>query len=235
MFFSSKKWSIAESGLLCNFTDWHSHILPGVDDGARTADESLQILRRLESVGVARVYLTPHIMDDFPHSTAYLRERFEKFRESYQGQIQLMLASENMIDNLFEKRLNADDILPLGEKEKGLLMETSCLNPYTGLNNILLRIKKKGYIPVLAHPERYRYMEEEDYLELRHSGALFQLNLPSLTGAYGKAVRKKALMLLDRGWYDLCGLDIHSSASLEDFLWCRLTYKEILKIENIIK
>lgn len=79
-----------------------------------------------------------------------------------------------------------------------------------GLNNILLRIKAKGYIPVLAHPERYTYMNEKDYWRLKGMNVRFQLNLLSLIGAYGPEVRGKAEWLLKNGYYQLCGTDIHS-------------------------
>lgn len=91
-----------------------------------------------------------------------------------------------------------------------MLVETSYFNPPMGLNNILLRIKAKGYIPVLAHPERYTYMNEKDYWRLKGMNVRFQLNLLSLIGAYGPEVRGKAEWLLKNGYYQLCGTDIHS-------------------------
>lgn len=89
----------------------------------------------------------------------------------------LYLATENMLDNLFEERLAKNDVLPLGKDGKHLLVETSYFNPPMGLNNILLRIKTKGYIPVLAHPERYVYMDENDYRQLKGLNVRLQLNL----------------------------------------------------------
>lgn len=234
MFFFSSKYTVSGSGLLNGFTDWHSHILPGVDDGARAIDESLRILGRLENEGVARVCLTPHVMEDIPNPTSHLRRCFEHLKACYTGPVQLDLASEHMLDRLFEQRLQADDLLPLTAHGKQILVETSYFNPPMALPNILLRIKGKGYQPVLAHPERYRYMDAEQYQALKALGVGFQLNLPSLTGAYGKEARQKARRLLGQGWYDLCGLDIHSEAFLENFLASRLTRKEITTIQTII-
>ena len=84
-----------------------------------------------------------------------------------------------------------------------------------GLNNILLRIKSKGYVPVLAHPERYVYMDAGDYRQLKEMNVMFQLNLSSIVGGYGTEVKKKAEWLLKNGFYDLAGSDTHGLAVLE--------------------
>lgn len=113
MWFFKKRVSLKDSGIFDGFTDWHSHILPGVDDGVQTMDESLEILHLYEELGVKTVWLTPHIMEDIPNTTAYLRERFAELKAAYDGRIELHLAAENMLDNLFEERLENNDLLPL--------------------------------------------------------------------------------------------------------------------------
>lgn len=205
-----KHISLAESGIFRGFTDWHCHLLPGVDDGVQTQEESLRILSLYEKAGIREVWLTPHIMEDTPNTAAALRTRFNELQLAYPGPILLHLASENMLDNLFEERLAKDDLLPLGADGKHLLVETSYFNPPIGLNNILLRIKAKGYIPVLAHPERYVYMGEEDYRGVQTLGVRFQCNLPSLVGAYGTEARKKVKWLQKENRVDLWGTDTHS-------------------------
>lgn len=234
MFFLTRKCTVSDSGLLSGFIDRHSHLLPGVDDGVQTMEESLLILSHYEQLGISKVWLTPHIMEDMPNRTEDLKGRFAELNAAYQGTVTLHLAAENMLDNLFEKRLERNDLLSLGEDGTHLLVETSYFNPPMGLNNILLRIKAKGYVPVLAHPERYVYMEKDDYHQLKEMNVAFQLNLPSLAGAYGTSVQKKSRLLLEKGWYDLCGLDIHSKAFLETFLQSKLTHNEISKIGNIL-
>lgn len=204
-----KRISLKESGIFEDFTDCHSHILPGVDDGVQTMEEALEILRLYEELGIKSVWLTPHIMEDMPNTTTHLRERYAELQAAYSGPIKLHLASENMLDNLFEERLEKNDLLPLGKKGDHLLVETSYFNPPMELSNILLRIKFKGYVPVLAHPERYMYMEESDYIQLKGIGMKFQLNIFSLTGAYGAVARKKAEWILKNSLYDLMGSDIH--------------------------
>ena len=104
-----KKKTLAESGLLHGFTDWHCHLLPGVDDGVRTLDESLAILASYEQQGIRSVWLTPHIMEDIPNTTALLKARFAELITAYQGPLQLHLAAEHMLDGLFEERLRNRD------------------------------------------------------------------------------------------------------------------------------
>lgn len=214
-----KRTSLADSGIFRGFTDWHCHLLPGVDDGVQTVEETLRILSLYENLGVKEVWLTPHVMEDMPNTTASLKARFEKLIAVYQGNIALHLASENMLDNLFEERLRKNDLLPLGKCGKHLLVETSYFNPPMGLSNIMLRIKSKGYVPVLAHPERYVYMDENDYRQLKEMNVMFQLNLFSLVGAYGTGIRKKAGWLMKNGFYNLAGSDTHSLAVLEAALY----------------
>ena len=217
MWFRKRK-TLEESGFFRGFTDWHSHILPGVDDGVQSMDESLQILAEYERLGVKEVWLTPHIMEDIPNTTEKLREQFAELKAAYQGSVMLHLASENMLDNLFEERLEKNDLLPIGKEGKHLLVETSYFNPPMGLNNILLRIKAKGYYPILAHPERYLYMNESDYQRLNSMGIEFQLNQFSLSGLYGKEVQKRAKMLQKQGMYNYIGTDLHRIGTLQKAL-----------------
>lgn len=205
-----KSVSLKESGVLKGFTDYHSHILPGVDDGVSALAEALEILACYEKLGIGTVWLTPHIMEDIPNATERLRERFEELTAAYQGSVRLRLAAENMLDSLFEERLEQGDLLPLGEKGNHLLVETSYYNPPMGLYEMLERIKSKGYYPVLAHPERYDYMGEKDYQKLKDMGVKFQLNLFSLDGYYGEKAKRTADSLLKTGAYELTGTDIHS-------------------------
>lgn len=218
MIFFRKRTCLRDSGIFRGFTDWHCHLLPGVDDGVQTMEESLQILSLYEELGISEVWLTPHIMEDMPNRTEDLKERFAELDAAYQGNITLHLAAENMLDNLFEERLKKNDLLPLGNDGKHLLVETSYFNPPMGLNNILLRIKAKGYVPILAHPERYVYMDEDDYRQLKAMNVLFQLNLPSIVGGYGAEVGKKARWLLKNCLYNLSGSDTHRLSAWETTL-----------------
>lgn len=214
MWFFRRSYSLEEAEGLRGFTDYHSHILPGVDDGVQTLDEALRILDTYAAQGIKEVWLTPHIMEDIPNTTEYLRTCFARLQAVYTGPIILHLAAENMLDNLFAARLETKDLLPLGEKGDALLVETSYMNPPVNFREILLRIKAKGYYPIMAHPERYVYLNSTDYQSLKQTGVLFQLNLFSLNNVYGKEVKERAEWLLKNNMYDLIGSDIHSYAFL---------------------
>lgn len=192
------------------FVDFHSHILPGVDDGVREIEDSLQILDRYEEAGFSEVWLTPHIMEEVPNTPADLRLRLEALKSEYKGPLKLRLAAENMIDNLFLERLEQGDILPIGDTGDMLLVETSYFQPPLDLDHTFELIRAKGYTPLFAHPERYNYITDpKQYQRLVDMGVKLQLNLFSLVGHYGPYVRKKAEDLVKAGLYSYAGTDIH--------------------------
>ena len=189
-------------------TDSHSHILPGVDDGVKEMSEYLGILSRYEELGIKEVWFTPHVMEDVPNTSSDLRARFARFQEEYQGPVKLHLAAEYMMDYGFETLLAERDLLEHGEGR--VLVECSYLEPPMGLDNILFNIQAAGYIPILAHPERYLFMDTKKYPELKKRGLLLQMNWGSLGGRYGRHVQQRAFDLLYEGMYDMSGSDIHN-------------------------
>lgn len=233
MWFFPKRRSLRESGIFQGFTEWHCHLLPGVDDGIKTLDESLKTLRLYEEAGIRTVWLTPHIMEDIPNTPAQLRERFGELQQAYKGNIKLHLAAEHMLDALFEERLEANDLLPIGEEGNHLLVETSYFNPPMDLKGMLKRIQAKGYHPLLAHPERYVYMDERDYQELKDLDIKFQLNIPALVGMYGERVQKKAQQLLKAGMYTSMGNDTHTHRFFASLLDAKLPEKELEKLSEM--
>ena len=225
----SRSCALAANDLLRGFTDCHCHLLPGVDDGARTLEESLKLLTLYEAWGIRKVWLTPHIMEDIPNTVDGLLTRFAELQEAYKGSIQLHLAAEHMLDNLFEERLKQKALLPLGKSGRHLLVETSYFNPPIGFYDQLARICSAGYVPLLAHPERYVYMGRMDYERLRNLKVKFQLNLFSLVGAYGPDARKKAEWLLKEGFYQVCGTDMHRQALVHPDLWQQPIRKKVFR------
>ena len=210
----NSKLTLESAGVFKGFTDWHSHILPGVDDGIPDMESALQVLERYEQLGIREVWLTPHVMEDIPNATADLQQRFGELSEAYKGNIKLHLAAEYMLDNCFEERQNSDDLLCIGPPDsKMLLVETSYFNPPMDLYGIIARILEKGYQPLLAHPERYIYMDGSDYERLQAYGVKFQCNITSLTGTYGKEALRKFSTLLGKGWIQAPGTDIHRLSS----------------------
>ena len=113
-----------------------------------------------------------------------------------------------------------------------LLVETSYFSPPMGLKNILLRIKSKGYHPVLAHPERYAYMDESDYRQLKDMGVKFQINLPSIAGMYGNRIKKKAMFLMREQAIAYIGTDIHSYSIFQKFI-CTSVTRNVQKLLDL--
>ena len=214
MWLLSNKNKIVDSGLLEGFCDYHCHLLPGVDDGVSEMHETLEILERWEALGVTEVWLTPHIMEDIPNTTEKLKADFNVLCKRYKGSIRLNLAAENMMDNLLHQRLEEEDMMPMGDKKMHLLVETSYFNPPIDMAKIIDKVKSHGFVPVLAHPERYQYMDIGDYRKWKEKGVMMQINIPSIVGAYGETVREKALVLLEKGMYAMVGSDCHRQSSL---------------------
>lgn len=229
-FFKEKVSSLDDSGMFAGLTDWHSHVLPGVDDGIKTLADSLEVLRHFEGKGVKTLWLTPHIMEDYPNTTDKLRARFEELKGAWDGNLELRLASENMLDALFEERLEAGDLLPIGDNADHLLVETSYFSPPMGFDGMIDSIKSAGYYPLLAHPERYTYMDESDYRKLRDKGVKMQLNYVSLVGGYGETARKKSIWLLKNGYIDVVGSDIHRLKSNQTLIAEKPAKKEHLAL-----
>lgn len=211
--FISGKKSLFSSDALQGAVDHHSHILPGVDDGIRTMEEALAVLEYEASAGIKTLWCTPHVMEDVPNRTEILKERFSQLQDAYNGPVELRLAAEYMLDNLFEERLSEGDLLTMDDDV--VLVETSGMASPYDLNGTLGRIMAEGYRPLFAHPERCRYLMEKDYERLRQMGVMLQLNLGSIAGYYGNTARKKAEWILSKGLYNVFGSDCHRLESIK--------------------
>lgn len=209
-----KKMSLLSSDVLKGMSDRHSHILYGVDDGVKTLEEALDILKYEEAAGIKEVWCTPHVMEDVPNTTETLKARFGQLKSIYDGPIVLNLAAEYMLDNLFEERLEAHDLLTM--EDDIVLVEASTIAAPYDFKGTLGRIMSEGYRPLLAHPERYRYLTEKDYEVFMEMGISFQLNLASLTGYYGESTARKAEWILRKGWYMTIGSDCHRFRSIKE-------------------
>ena len=201
-----KKHSLVDSGILQGMTDIHSHVLPGVDDGSPDIPTSLELLEWMEALGIRQVWCTPHVMEDYQNHHPLLEQAFQELKQAYSGSIELHLSSEYMLDASFGERL-PNQVLPLGKHH--LLVETSYMYGPVGMDNLLLDTFNAGYRPIIAHPERYMYMEEADYQAYKKKGYEFQLNLMSLSGYYGRRPQAVSEVLLKKGWYDYVGSDLH--------------------------
>jgi protein-tyrosine phosphatase len=198
--------------------DMHSHLLPGLDDGAETLDHSLDLLRELRLLGFTKLVMTPHIMGDFYKNTPEgIRTALATLRtaaaEAGLADVTLECAAEYYLDEWLGRKLaDGTELLTFGGERRYLLIETSYLNEPLNLNGTIFDLQAAGYRPVLAHPERYVYLygrfAELEKLRQEH-GVLLQVNLNSLAGYYSPAARHMAEKLIDAGLVDFVGTDTH--------------------------
>ncbi|WP_435415584.1 tyrosine-protein phosphatase [Polaribacter aestuariivivens] len=220
MFFFKKKGIPLTDFFSNDFIDIHSHLLPGIDDGAKNLKNSLELILKMHSYGIKNFITTPHVLGDvYPNSSETIKNKLKEVQTALKEKgyldININAAAEYMMDEQFSLRLENDDILPL--KDKYVLVEMSYFNAPINLYEILFEIQLKGYKPVLAHPERYNFYHNDfdNYFKLKKAGCLFQLNLLSLTEQYGKNVQKISNEILKANLYDFVGSDTHHHHHLE--------------------
>ena len=202
------------------FVDIHSHLLPGIDDGAKNLDNSIELILKMRSYGIKNIITTPHVLGDVhPNSSETIKKKLKEVKEELKKRnitdISISAAAEYMMDEQFSKLLENDDVLTL--KDNFVLVEMSYFSAPINIYDILFEIQLKGYKPVLAHPERYSFYHNDfnHYHKLKKAGCLFQLNLLSLTEQYGKGVQKISDKLLKENLYDFVGTDTHHHNHLE--------------------
>lgn len=214
-----------------NYVDIHSHLLPGIDDGAKNIQDSKFILESMIGFGFNEVITTPHtIKTVWDNSKEDILENYEnttKELEVLSSKVTLRVASEYMMDENFVSLFKSEKLLTL--KENYVLVEMSYLNPPIQLLDILFELQLEGYKPVLAHPERYNFYHSKpkEYDKLKKAGCLFQMNLLSSVGYYGKEVALAADKLLANEMIDFVGSDIHHQQHTEAF-----QNKIIIKSQN---
>lgn len=196
-------------------TDIHCHILPGVDDGSPDVDTSVELVKRMLNWGIERIIATPHITEStFPNTPDVLDPALQELQDALaktSPDIDLTRASENRIDDFFRSELAKGQITTFPNKY--ILVENSFLQEPWQLDQFLFDLKIQGYHPVLAHPERYYYYFEEHperYEQLHRAGTLFQINVLSLAGAYSKKEKRTAEKLIEKGFVDFLGTDLHN-------------------------
>ncbi len=193
--------------------DIHSHILPGIDDGASTISHTTKLLEGLNKIGFSKCIATPHTLPEIWENTSNgIKETFQATKEQLQEPHQTMLqhaASEYMINEAFLERLQTEPLLTI--KDNIVLIEMSYMNPPLALKEIIFEIQLKGYQPLLAHPERYLFYHQNTkmYQTLKELDVKFQLNLLSSVGYYGSSVATAADFLLKENYIDFVGTDVH--------------------------
>jgi protein-tyrosine phosphatase len=200
-------------------TDMHSHFIPGIDDGSKTMEESLEMLREMYALGYRKVITTPHIMSDgYRNTPEIIFSGLEKLKKAVKDagiEIEVEAAAEYYFDYDFEKTLPLKDKLTFGNKY--LLWELSFMNKPDNINDVIFEMITQGYRPVLAHVERYPFWHHDysRYENLINRGTLLQLNINSISGQYGPGVKKAAEWLIDHDMISFLGTDCHHKGHLE--------------------
>ena len=205
---------------LGHFVDIHSHILPGIDDGAKDISDSLDIINGFNEIGITHIITTPHVNQNYyPNTTESIHTAHNQVKNQllHLGLKHIVLesSSEYMIDSNFEILLDQKHIAPI--RNKFLLVEMPFLQSPINFDRAIFKIATKGYNPILAHPERYFFLHSnyKKYHDYKTKGIFLQLNLLSLSNYYGKQVSKIAQKLLMDNHIDFAGTDIHNVKQIE--------------------
>ena len=194
--------------------DIHSHLLPGLDDGVQSYEESEDVILHFQNLGYRKLITSPHVMSDtYKNTSERILARLKKLRtflKEREIDMEIDAAAEYYLDEYVVKLVDENQkVLTFGKNY--LLFETNFLNEPFNLKEFIFLATTKGYQPVLAHPERYLYLQNnlEKAEDLIDRGVLFQINISSITGFYSKIVQTTANKLIDRGWVHLLGSDCH--------------------------
>lgn len=235
--------------------DFHSHILPGIDDGSRNLEQSIAMVNEAKEAGFTKIISTSHYMENYYECNERdRRQLLKKVQENVQG-IELILGNEIYItNNIIELLQNGQASSINGTKYVLFEFPLITTRPMND-KEVIYRLVENGYIPIIAHPERYPFIQENpDYLfELEEMGALFQANYGCIIGMYGLKAKKTLKILLKNNLISFFGSDVHrpeqvynkmpkiikklkkiiSNEEFEEFT--EINPEKVLKNENIIK
>lgn len=220
MLFFNKK-TILKDLIPDDHIDFHSHLLFGIDDGAKTFDDTLGLVQSLMKFGIKHFITTPHVMQHvWENTTEIIVNRQNEVNELLKLQqidVTIKAAAEYLMDDHFAKLFKSQPLLTL--KDNYVLVEMSYINAPIQLYELLFDLQVAGYKPVLAHPERYNFYHNnfDEYKKLKKQGCLFQLNLLSVMGYYGEGVAKTAQKLLTQGLIDFTSSDTHHQKHIASF------------------
>jgi tyrosine-protein phosphatase YwqE len=200
--------------------DMHSHLLPGIDDGAQNMTESIELVNGLRALGFEALYTTPHVMSDrYPNTPDTIARASEQLLAGLvaanHSTIRLQAAAEYLLDDAFGTLIEKGDLLTLPGKR--VLVEESFVAPSPRMEEHIFTLCVNGYIPVMAHPERYHFWQKSlaHYKKLLEMGCDLQVNLLSLTGYGGKEVERSAYKLVESGMVSFLATDLHNGEQLK--------------------
>ena len=194
-------------------TDLHSHLIPGIDDGSKSMEQSIEMIKSLKNIGFKKLITTPHIMSHkFPNNRDIILRGLDTLKEELLTQnidMNIEAASEYYYDEHFIELIEKKELLTFGDNY--ILFELSYTTPVFGMEQVIYKLLSAGYKPILAHPERYSYFTSnlEKYHQLKSMGLFFQINVNSLDNFYGKKSKKAADYLIENGLVDFVGSDTH--------------------------
>ncbi len=238
-FFRKKNNSI-ENRIEVLKTDIHSHIIPGIDDGSRSMDESIALIKEFEKLGYEKLITTPHIMDKaYNNSKESILSNLEKLKVECKKEninISIEAAAEYYVDEGFMSLIEKNDLLAIDDEY--VLFETSYIHRPIDLESVIYNINMAGYKPLFAHPERYKYIKnpEKEFYKLKEHGAMFQVNLNSFVGYYGKQAKKHALFLHENSMISFLGSDVHGQNHIQSLnnVFKDKIYVDIMNNNNIL-
>ena len=214
--------------------DLHSHLIPAIDDGVKTVEDSIAILKQFEQLGFKKIITTPHVVPDgYNNSSETILRGRDKVLEAMKKNsinIQFEAAAEYYFDGSLNEKIKNNDILTIGKNY--VLVEYSYLAKPNDASNVIYNLQVAGYKIILAHPERYPYYHEkkfDSYHALKERKVFFQINLMSLIGRYGKPAKAIAERMIDEKLVDFVGTDLHGMKHLENIKEC-LSEKYLEKI-----
>lgn len=222
-------------------TDMHSHLIAGVDDGSKSIEESVQLVKELSDLGFKKLITTPHIMSDFYKNTPeIIFGGLEKVREAIKEAclpVTISAAAEYYLDDGFVQKLENEKLLCI--KDNYLLFEISYVNMPENMMEIIFRMQVQGYKPIMAHPERYPFWFNnfDFYKSLRDQGVLLQLNVNSLSGYYGPEAKRTAEKMIDLELVDMIGTDTHAMKHIKALHKCTKEkyFKKLLEFNLLNK
>jgi tyrosine-protein phosphatase YwqE len=218
MFHFLKKNAFLKDLIPSDYVDIHSHLLPGIDDGAVAIEDTLFLIHELQKMGFKQFITTPHIYTTvWNNSTAIIQQKYNETLPALAKDTSIKFGAEYMIDPYFVNLFQNKPLATL--KDNYVLVELSYINPPIQLYDILFELQIAGYLPILAHPERYPFYNSNfnELTKLKNAGCLFQLNLLSTVGYYGIEATKSCELLLKRGLIDFVGSDVHHVKHIESF------------------
>ena len=219
-------------------TDIHSHLIPGIDDGVKTLDDSIKIIESLYKLGYQKIITTPHVMKGlYENNSKIILNGLDLVRSELKSRglnIHVDAAAEYYLDYNLEKIIKSEKLLTFGDNY--VLVETSFVEAPLNFKDLIFKLQLSGYKVVLAHPERYHYLNLSDFQELDSKSVFLQLNLLSLLGYYGSDAQIKSRELINKDLISFVGTDCHNIQQFNFYKECKFlkSFAQLAKSSRIL-